>query len=195
MLLSHKFGYCLIEQMILVPFKKRFPNICRVIKIYKQNEHYSRNDFLVLCFLSDSWKGFTKFTLLKEEPSKGFLWFGRRLTKIQANIRPENLWPEVWSNMGRSRSEKRNGGMGCRNPKLGSARRQARKGWRCLSRRLSFAKWQREGAQGSYGRLQRVGRKMGAGNCSKREHRIQEERQSMHVSWKIMNLRENVGTN
>ena len=25
--------------------------------------------------LSDSWKGFTKFTLLKEKPPKGYMWF------------------------------------------------------------------------------------------------------------------------
>ena len=33
--------------------------------------------------LSDSWKGFTKFTSLKEEPPKGWLWSRVRLTKIQ----------------------------------------------------------------------------------------------------------------
>ena len=32
--------------------------------------------------LSDSWKGFTKFTLLQEKPLKGYMWSGRWLTKI-----------------------------------------------------------------------------------------------------------------
>ena len=32
--------------------------------------------------LSDSWKGFTKFTLLKENPPKGYRWLGERLTNI-----------------------------------------------------------------------------------------------------------------
>ena len=43
--------------------------------------------------LPDSWKGFTKFTLLKEKPPKGFLRFGERLTKIQATARPVNVRP------------------------------------------------------------------------------------------------------
>ena len=32
---------------------------------------------------SDSWIGFTKFVLLKEEPSKGYMWSGRKPTKDQ----------------------------------------------------------------------------------------------------------------
>ena len=47
--------------------------------------------------LSDSWKGFTKFTLMKEKPPKGNMCRRRRLTQIQATTRPENLWSEVWS--------------------------------------------------------------------------------------------------
>ena len=31
--------------------------------------------------LSDSWRGFTKFTLLKEEPPRGYMWSTERLTK------------------------------------------------------------------------------------------------------------------
>ena len=62
--------------------------------------------------LSDSWKGFTKFTLLKEKPPKGYLWSGRRLTKIQATARPENFvaWSLVQN--GKSRSEERKARMG-----------------------------------------------------------------------------------
>ena len=45
--------------------------------------------------LSDSCKGFTKFTLLKVKPPMGYVWFRGRLTKIQATTRLENLWPEV----------------------------------------------------------------------------------------------------
>ena len=45
---------------------------------------------------SDSWKGFTKFTLMKEKHPKGYMWSRKRLTKIQTTTRPENLWPEVW---------------------------------------------------------------------------------------------------
>ena len=45
--------------------------------------------------LSDSWKGFTKFTLLKEKPPEGHMWSGVRLTKIQTTTRPDYVWPEV----------------------------------------------------------------------------------------------------
>ena len=47
--------------------------------------------------LSDSWKGFTQFTSLKEKPPKGCTWSGARLTKVQATTRPDNVWPEVSS--------------------------------------------------------------------------------------------------
>ena len=43
--------------------------------------------------LSDSWKVFTKFTLLKEKPPKGYVWSGRRLIKNHVTTRPENVWP------------------------------------------------------------------------------------------------------
>ena len=46
--------------------------------------------------LSDSWTGFTKFTLLSEKPLPRFLW---RLTRIQATTRPDYLWPEIWIGM------------------------------------------------------------------------------------------------
>ena len=43
--------------------------------------------------LSDSWTGFTKFTLLKETPPKGYMWSGKRLPKIQTTTRPDHVWP------------------------------------------------------------------------------------------------------
>ena len=45
--------------------------------------------------LSDSWRGFTQFTLLKEKPLKGDMWSAKRLTKIQTTTRPDHLWPDV----------------------------------------------------------------------------------------------------
>ena len=42
--------------------------------------------------LSDSWTGFTKFTLLKETPPKGYLWSRVRLTKIQTTARPDHFF-------------------------------------------------------------------------------------------------------
>ena len=35
--------------------------------------------------LSDSWKGFTKFTLVKEKPPKVYMWSGRETDQIQSN--------------------------------------------------------------------------------------------------------------
>ena len=52
--------------------------------------------------LSDSWKGFTKFTLLKEKLPKKSMWSGWRPTTIQATTRPENLWRDVWSKKGKA---------------------------------------------------------------------------------------------
>ena len=40
--------------------------------------------------LSDSWTGFTQFTLLSEKPPEGYMWSGRSLTKRQAIYRPDH---------------------------------------------------------------------------------------------------------
>ena len=52
-------------------------------------------DFFFL-FFRICWKGFTKFIPWKENPPKGHMWSGERPTKIQATVRPDNLWPENW---------------------------------------------------------------------------------------------------
>ena len=41
--------------------------------------------------VSDSWRGFTKFTLLIEKLPKGCMWSGERLTKIQTTTRPDHV--------------------------------------------------------------------------------------------------------
>ena len=41
--------------------------------------------------LSDSWRGFTQFTLLEEKPPDGYMWSGRRLTKRQVKSRPDHF--------------------------------------------------------------------------------------------------------
>ena len=71
--------------------------------------------------LSDSWKGFTKFTRLKEKLPKGYI--GWRLTKIQATTRPETLWPEVWSKMRKAAQKRENKEWANEKPKLDKARR------------------------------------------------------------------------
>ena len=52
--------------------------------------------------LSDSWTGFTQFTLLEEKPPDGYMWSGERLTKRQASSRPDHLWPELWRGMAKN---------------------------------------------------------------------------------------------
>ena len=41
--------------------------------------------------LSDSWTGFTRFTLLNETLQRGFMWSGEKLTKIQTTSRPDHI--------------------------------------------------------------------------------------------------------
>ena len=53
--------------------------------------------------LSDTWTGFTKFTILDEKSPDGFSWSGRRLTRKQTTSRPDSLWPEIWKKMCRKR--------------------------------------------------------------------------------------------
>ena len=52
--------------------------------------------------LSDSWTGFTQFTVLSEKPPDEYMWSGVRLTKRQATSRPDHLRPELWIKMGRN---------------------------------------------------------------------------------------------
>ena len=51
--------------------------------------------------LSDSWTGFTKFTLSDEKPPDEKMWSVERLTKRQATSRPDHLWPELWDEIGK----------------------------------------------------------------------------------------------
>ena len=52
--------------------------------------------------LSDSWTGFTQFTLLDEKPPEGYMWSARRLTRNQLTSRPDHLWPEPWTKLRRN---------------------------------------------------------------------------------------------
>ena len=52
--------------------------------------------------LSDSWTGFTQFTLSREKPPDGYMWSGERLTKRQVTSRPDHLWTELWTKLGRN---------------------------------------------------------------------------------------------
>ena len=52
--------------------------------------------------LSDSWTGFTQFTLLEEKPPDGYMWSEERLTRRQLTPTPDHLWPELWTKLGRN---------------------------------------------------------------------------------------------
>ena len=45
--------------------------------------------------LSDSWTGFTQFTLLEEKSPDRNMWSGERLTRKQLTSRPDHQWPEL----------------------------------------------------------------------------------------------------
>ena len=51
--------------------------------------------------LSDSWTGFTQFTLLEEKAPYGYMWCGVRLKRKQLTSRPDHLWPELWKSTGK----------------------------------------------------------------------------------------------
>ena len=73
--------------------------------------------------LSDSSTGFTQFTLLDEKPPDGYMWSGERLTKRQATSRPDHLWPELWTKLGRNAKLREKQKWSIEKPKLDNARR------------------------------------------------------------------------
>ena len=73
--------------------------------------------------LSDSWTGFTQFTLLEEKPPDGFMLSGRRLTRKQLTSRPDCLWPELRIKMGRNAQLKERQKWSHAKPQLDNARK------------------------------------------------------------------------
>ena len=73
--------------------------------------------------LSDSWTGFTQFTLLEEKPPDVCMWSGERLTRRQSTSRPDHLWPELWIKMGRNAQLKEKHKWSDEKQKLDNARR------------------------------------------------------------------------
>ena len=64
-------------------------------------------------------KVFTKFTLLTEKSPKGYLWAGRRLTKVQTTTGPDHVCPEVMTKIGKAAQNREK-----QEWKLDNARRQ-----------------------------------------------------------------------
>ena len=73
--------------------------------------------------LSGSWTGFAQFTLLDEKPPDGYMSSGERLTKRQATSRPDHLWPELWTKLGRNAKLREKQKWSIEKPKLDNARR------------------------------------------------------------------------
>ena len=73
--------------------------------------------------LSDSWRGFTQFTSLEEKPPDGYMWSGERLTKRQATSRPDHLWPELWTRLGRNAKLREKQKWSIEKPKLDNGRK------------------------------------------------------------------------
>ena len=73
--------------------------------------------------LSDSWRGFTQFTVLEGKPPNGYMWSGWILTKRQATSRPDHLWPELWRGMAKNAKLREKHKWSIEKPKLDNARR------------------------------------------------------------------------
>ena len=72
--------------------------------------------------LSDSWTGFTRFTLLSETPPKAHMWSGERLTNIQTTSRPDHIWPDALDKNWESRSKRRKQEWAIEKPEIEHAR-------------------------------------------------------------------------
>ena len=73
--------------------------------------------------LSDCWTGFTQFTLLEKKPPDRYMWSGRRLTRKQLTSRPDYLWPELWTKLGRNAKLKERQKWSYEKPQLDNARK------------------------------------------------------------------------
>ena len=72
--------------------------------------------------LSDSWTGFTKFTVLKETLPKGYMWSGMGLPKNQTSTRPDHVWRESWSRIGKAAPKREKQEWAIEKPKVDTVR-------------------------------------------------------------------------
>ena len=67
--------------------------------------------------------GFTRFTLLNETPpNEDICGPARRLTKIQTISRPDHIWPDAWTRIGKAVQRKEKREWAIEKPKLEHAR-------------------------------------------------------------------------
>ena len=74
--------------------------------------------------LSDSWTSFTQFTLLDEKPPDGYMWSGVRHSKRQPKSRPDHLWPELWTKLGRNAKQREKQKWAIEKPKFDNAEKK-----------------------------------------------------------------------
>ena len=55
----------------------------------------------------------------KKKPLKGYVWSGRRLTKVQTTTRPDHACPEVWSKIGKAAQNREKQEWAIERPMLG----------------------------------------------------------------------------
>ena len=73
--------------------------------------------------LSETWTGFTRFTILEENTLDGFSWSGVRMTRKQTTSRPDTLWPEIWKDMSEASERKEMQKWAIEKPKLDNTRK------------------------------------------------------------------------
>ena len=49
---------------------------------------------------------FHKIQFIKRKTSQGQIWSGERLTKVQTTTRPDHVWPDVWSKIGKAAQDR-----------------------------------------------------------------------------------------
>ena len=72
--------------------------------------------------LSDTWIGFTRFTVLDGKPPDGYTWFEGRLTRKQTTSRTDTVWKEMWKHMSDASKRKEKQKWAIEKPKLDNAR-------------------------------------------------------------------------
>ena len=72
---------------------------------------------------SESWTGFTQFTILEEKTPEGYTLSGQRLTKMQTTSRPDYQWPEIWKEMSEAAQRKEKQKWAIEKPERDHARR------------------------------------------------------------------------
>ena len=61
--------------------------------------------------------------MLNETPPKGCLWSGERLTKIQTTSRPDHIWRDPWTRIGKNAQTREKQEWAIEKPKVNNARR------------------------------------------------------------------------